>query len=92
VFHGQNLEAPGRPRTVGSNDAHLKFKVRQADASDMQPMDVIGFGMGEKLSVLREHQRTGTPLELLFSLEENTWNGRTTLQLKARDVRLQDDA
>jgi single-stranded-DNA-specific exonuclease len=29
-------------------------------------------------------------VELLFSLEENTWNGRTTLQLKARDVRLDE--
>jgi single-stranded-DNA-specific exonuclease len=45
--------------------------------------------MGEKLSVLRESQETGTPVELLFSLEENTWNGRTNLQLKARDLRLQ---
>jgi single-stranded-DNA-specific exonuclease len=47
--------------------------------------------MGEKLSVLKEHQETGTPLELLFSIEENTWNGRTTLQLKARDVRLAEE-
>ena len=52
--------------------------------------DAIGFGMGEKLSVLRESQDTGAPVELLFSLEENTWNGRTTLQLKARDVRLDE--
>jgi hypothetical protein len=48
--------------------------------------------MGEKLSVLRESQETGTPVELLFSLEENTWNGQTTLQLKARDVRLVEGA
>jgi len=39
--------------------------------------------------VLQESQRTGTPVELLFSLEENTWNGRTNLQLKVRDVRLE---
>jgi single-stranded-DNA-specific exonuclease len=53
--------------------------------------DVIGFGMGEKLSVLEESQETGRPFELLFSLEENTWQGETTLQFKARDVRLEDD-
>jgi single-stranded-DNA-specific exonuclease len=29
----------------------------------------------------------GTPVELAFCVEENTWNGRTELQLKAKDVR-----
>ena len=57
-------------------------------ASTGDTFDAIGFGMGEKLSVLRESQETGTPVELLFSLEENTWNGQTNLQLKVRDVRL----
>lgn len=91
VFHARNLAVVGSPRTVGRSDAHLKFKVRHQDQPDARPFDVIGFGMGEKLSVLKEHQREGQPLELLFSLEDNTWNGRTTLQLKARDVRLDSE-
>ncbi|ABC45534.1 single-stranded-DNA-specific exonuclease RecJ [Salinibacter ruber DSM 13855] len=89
VFHAEDLDVVSA-RTVGSDDSHLKFEVRQRDASSGQTYDAIGFGMGEKLSVLRESQDTGTPVELLFSLEENTWNGRTTLQLKARDVRLDE--
>ena len=89
VFHADDLDVVSA-RTVGSDNAHLKFEVRQQDASNGATYDVIGFGMGEKLSVLRESQETGTPVELLFSLEENTWNGRTTLQLKARDVRLDE--
>jgi single-stranded-DNA-specific exonuclease len=88
VFHAEDLDVVSA-RTVGSGDNHLKFEVRQADPSTGDTFDAIGFGMGEKLSVLRESQETGTPVELLFSLEENTWNGRTTLQLKARDVRLE---
>jgi len=88
VFHARNLAVPSA-RTVGSNDSHLKFEVRQADRSDAASFDAIGFGMGDQLSTLKESQRTGTPLELLFSLEDNTWNGRTTLQLKARDLRLE---
>ncbi len=88
VFHAQSLDVVSA-RTVGRDDSHLKFEVRQADASSGDTFDAIGFGMGEKLSVLQESQRSGTPVELLFSLEENTWNGRTTLQLKARDVRLE---
>ena len=88
VFHAEDLDVVSA-RTVGSDDGHLKFEVRQQDSSTGDTFDAIGFGMGEKLSVLRESQETGTPVELLFSLEENTWNGRTNLQLKARDLRLQ---
>ncbi len=90
VFHAEDLTVAGRPRTVGRGDKHLKFKVRQREQPDDRPIDVIGFGMGDKLSVLRTSQREGQPLELLFSLEANTWKGRTTLQLKARDLRLAD--
>jgi len=88
VFHADDLDVVSA-RTVGSDNAHLKFEVRQQDASSEQSYDAIGFGMGEKLSVLRESQETDTPVEVLFSLEENTWNGRTNLQLKVRDVRLE---
>ena len=45
--------------------------------------------MGEHLPTLLESQRQGTPIALLFNVEENTWRGRTTLQLRARDLRLQ---
>ncbi|MEF8938649.1 MAG: single-stranded-DNA-specific exonuclease RecJ [Salinivenus sp.] len=90
VFHGRDLAVVGSPRTVGSDGSHLKFEVRQRNG-DGATFDVIGFGMGEKLSVLERSQDEGRPLELLFSLEDNTWNGRTTLQLKARDLRLEAD-
>ncbi len=90
VFHARDLAVVGTPRTVGSDDSHLKFEVRQRAAPDGDAFDVIGFGMGDKLSVLERSQENGRPLELLFSLEENTWNGRTTLQLKARDLRLEE--
>jgi single-stranded-DNA-specific exonuclease len=91
VFHGEELTVVGQPRTVGGSGKHLKFKVRQRDASNGQAIDVIGFGMGDQLATLKESQRTDRPLELLFSLESNTWKGRTSLQLKARALRLADD-
>ncbi|MFB6272018.1 MAG: single-stranded-DNA-specific exonuclease RecJ [Salinibacter sp.] len=88
VFHADDLDVVSA-RTVGGDDSHLKFQVRQRESSTGDTFDAIGFGMGEKLSVLRESQETDTPVELLFSLEENTWNGETNLQLKVRDVRLE---
>ena len=90
VFHAADVTVVGQPRTVGSGGKHLKFKVRQRDAPNGPAIDVIGFGMGDQLSTLRDSQRTDRPLELLFSLESNTWKGRTSLQLKARALRLAD--
>ena len=85
IFHARDLYVVGRPRTVGRGGDHLKFSVG-ADGAERR--DVIGFGLGGHLGTLEESQRGGRPLELLFSLEENTWKGRTTLQLRARDLRL----
>ncbi len=92
VFHAADVTVVGQPRTVGSSGKHLKFKVRQRDAPNGPAIDVIGFGMGDQLPTLRDSQRTDRPLELLFSLESNTWKGRTSLQLKARALRLANDA
>jgi len=90
VFHARDLAVVGSPRTVGGDGSHLKFEVRQREG-DGDSFDAIGFGMGDKLSVLERSQTEGRPFELLFSLEDNTWNGRTTLQLKARDLRLEEE-
>jgi single-stranded-DNA-specific exonuclease len=89
VFHAEAV-AVVSARTVGQGGGHLKLKVRDASAPGMPPLDVIGFGLGEKLSVAQESLRAGTPMELLFSVEENTWQGRTTLQLRARDLRMDE--
>ena len=92
VFQGTNLEVAGSPRTVGRGDKHLKFRVRQGDANGgSEPRDVIGFNLGDKLSIAQQSARTGTPLELLFQVDENTYRGRTSLQLKAKDLRLAGD-
>lgn len=93
VFHAKDLTVAGSPRTVGSDGSHLKFSVRPRSTTDGPPpvYDAIGFGMGEKLSVLEESNEAGKPFELLFSLEENTWNGETNLQFKARDLRLEEE-
>jgi len=89
VFHLGPCRVHGRPRTVGREDAHLKFTVAPAEA-DGPRVDVIGFGHGDKLSLLRKSQRSNTPIELVAKVDENTWRGNTTLQLKLRDVRLFD--
>jgi single-stranded-DNA-specific exonuclease len=85
VFQSDDLHLSRRARRVGRNDAHLKFTVCHNGSA---PREVIGFGLGEKYDLLERSWRDGVPVDILYSLDENTWNGRTTLQLNARDLRL----
>ena len=75
--------------TVGKDRSHLKFSVRER-AAGQPARDVIGFGLGKHLSQVAESQERGKSLDLLFSIQENTFNGRTKLQLLAKDVRLNE--
>ena len=88
LFWGRDLRVVGAPGTAGDGQ-HLRLRVAQRDGG--VPFSVIGFGLGHKLETTLMSARRGRPLELAFTVEENTWNGRTSLQLRASDVRLQEN-
>ena len=48
-------------------------------------MDGIAFGQGDKAN----HLQNGNPIDICFYLEENTYRGRTTLQMNAQDIKLE---
>ncbi len=83
VLVARNLEVVGYPRVVGQN--HLKFKVRQND----RVLDVIAFDMGKRLGDLDLGKAN---LSLVFVLEENKWQGRSSLQMRVKDLRVSDTA
>lgn len=86
VFRASGVRLSRPCRTVGKSGKHLKFAVRQGEAGSS--LDGIGFGLGQHSTVLEQSWKSGETFDLLFHLEENTWNGRTSLQLKAKDLRL----
>jgi single-stranded-DNA-specific exonuclease len=61
-------------------EQHIRFSVQQGPVS----MDGIGFNLASKFHLLQ----TGAPIDLVFTLEENDWNNRKTLQLKVIDFAL----
>ncbi|MDZ7261515.1 MAG: single-stranded-DNA-specific exonuclease RecJ [candidate division KSB1 bacterium] len=78
VFMSRNLEVVGTPMVVGNN--HLRFKVRQ----DGVVIDAIGFNLGDLLYRIAP----GEPnLDMAYVIEENEWQGRTTIQLRVKDLR-----
>ncbi|HEV7330663.1 MAG TPA: single-stranded-DNA-specific exonuclease RecJ [Flavisolibacter sp.] len=60
-------------------EAHLRFVLKQEN----QTMTGIGFNMADKMPLLLNNQ----PLDIVFKIEENEWNGEKNLQLKMIDVR-----
>ncbi|MDB4951213.1 MAG: recJ [Gemmatimonadetes bacterium] len=79
VFAARGVGVAGTPRTVGQN--HLKLTL----ASGGVTLDAIGFGMAERCG---EVGAGAGPLDVAFKLEENTYNGRTSLQARLVDLRL----
>jgi single-stranded-DNA-specific exonuclease len=81
---------PVDPRIVGNN--HLKFSVKKqkalSGASMNIPFDAIGFRMGDRLGLFRN----GATVDLAFTPERNTWQGRERLQLRVKDLRVAGEA
>lgn len=86
VFWGRDLRLVGQPSTCGPTKQHLRLRVAQRAGGVSFP--VIGFNLAPRLDTALASARRGRPLEVAFALEENTWNGHTSLQLRAEDLRL----
>lgn len=83
VFLSHNLVDTGYARVVGSK--HLKFcAISLLSRSPSYP--AIGFQLGEYCSRIKK----GDSFSLCFTLEENYWNGRTDIQLNAKDLRFEE--
>ncbi|MDZ7289915.1 MAG: single-stranded-DNA-specific exonuclease RecJ [candidate division KSB1 bacterium] len=78
VFVSRGLRVSGTPQIVGNN--HLRFQVVQ----DRKRLDCIGFNLGEKLYRFNNDRNE---IDLAYLLEENTYQGRTSLQLRVKDIR-----
>lgn len=78
VFLSQKLQVVGTPAVVGNN--HLKFKVRQNGIV----LDAIGFNLGD---LLYRIDPGVSNLDMTYVIEENTYCGRSTLQLRVKDLR-----
>jgi len=89
LFMARDLEVVGEPKLVGGEGKHLKFYVRQRAYPDDPPCEVIGFGKERLLPAVQHSRRMGQPLALAFTLQENTWQGQTHIQLRLRDLKLQ---
>lgn len=75
VFIAKNVQDTGYSKIV--KEQHVRFVVKQ----DKFSFTGIGFNLAGKFNLLQK------PFDLVFTLDENEWNGNTSLQLKVIDLR-----
>jgi len=78
LFIAKNVNDTGYSRIV--KDCHIKFVLKQ----DNITLSGIGFNMAEKFYLLQMKK----PLDVLFTLDENEWDGIKSIQLKVTDIRI----
>lgn len=83
VFVSKNLKDTGYAKKMGADETHLKLFVRQHDSEGIA---AIGFGLGDKIEIVNNQK----PFQAAYCIEENEWNGITTLQLRLKDMKSAD--
>ncbi len=80
VFLTKSLKDTGYAKCVGEDDKHLKINVYQRGNTRYSG---IGFGLGHKIDLVKAKKS----FNAVYSLDENYWNGQTSLQIKVRDIK-----
>ena len=79
VFKTTSVRDNGYGKTVGADKSHLKLSI--IDGADKKTYNAIGFGLGNKIKSIKGD------FDIAYSLDENEWNGRTSLQLLLKDIK-----
>lgn len=77
VFKSKDLYSNGSARIL--KDKHLKLSFNVSGSY----LDGIGFGLGYHYPLVTNNQH----FSACYSVEENTFNGRTSIQLRLRDIK-----
>ena len=81
VFVSRNLIAEDA-RTMGADNSHLRFKAKQQNVRH-SIVQAVAFKMGPLYDKLAK----GAQFDLAYTIEENHWNGRVSLQLNVKDLK-----
>ncbi|HEX5002178.1 MAG TPA: single-stranded-DNA-specific exonuclease RecJ [Bacteroidia bacterium] len=82
IFKSEDVYDHGNARIVGNN--HLKLSLIQGKNS-RKVMESIGFQLGKYFSNVSKED----PFQVCYQIEENTFNGRTSLQLNIKDMQFE---
>ena len=79
TFTTSSVRDNGYGKQVGADKNHLKLNIIYG--ADKKTYNAIGFNLGNKLSSIQND------FDIAYTLDENTWNGNTSIQLMLKDIR-----
>jgi single-stranded-DNA-specific exonuclease len=80
IFATHQCKDAGGSRLVGSNKKHLRFDIIDSFGDRFSG---IGFDMGQYIMEIKKQK----PFSILYNIEENQYNGNTSLQLKVKNIK-----
>ncbi|WP_010255469.1 single-stranded-DNA-specific exonuclease RecJ [Myroides injenensis] len=83
VFLSQNVYDMGTGYTMGKNNEHLRLFVKQRGKEDISFV-AVGFHFGRYHDYLLNRRF----FDIVYTIEENFWKGRVSLQLLLKDMQL----
>jgi single-stranded-DNA-specific exonuclease len=81
VFIASHVMNTGYSKIV--KELHIRFVLKQGNAT----LTGIGFNMADKFNLVESNQ----PLDIVFTIDKNEWNGQTSIQMKMIDIRLTEN-
>ena len=78
VFRTNQALDSGYSKAIGKDFSHLRLSIQ----TKTSPLAGIAFGRADFLPQIQTKQ----PFDLVYTLDENEWNGQTSLQLKVKDL------
>ncbi len=81
LYISRKISISGMPRIVGGN--HLKFKACQNRIA----ISAIGWNLGKYFEMLISNK----PIDIVFVVEENCWNGLKEIQLNIKDLKYSEN-
>ena len=79
VFTTNSVRDNGYGKRVGADKSHLKLNI--INGADQKTYNAIGFGLGDKIA------STQNDFDIAYNLDENEWNGNTSIQLLIKDIK-----
>ena len=80
VFITKEVMDTGYSKRIGQKEEHLKLFVKQKDSEGFA---AIGFGLGNQW----EQTKNFKPFDILYSIDENEFNGTISIQLRIKDLK-----
>ena len=80
IFLAKNIKDAGYSKKVGAEGDHLKLNM--IDENGIK-LNGIGFNLGKRHTEISK----GNTFSIVYCIDENHWNGNTTLQLNVKDIK-----